>query len=284
MNGNQSLNESPMNSAPVSPKYTVLLPCRWGWFVGLKSDPFQTGSVITQGEWAPNESMLCRSFLRPGDTVLDVGANVGTLTLAFAAAVGDGGRVLSFEPQQFPYLCLCANIALNSLMHFVAPYQVAVGESEGLIDVPSLNPCQEITNFGGVSLLDQHTTPTVKVPVVTIDSLQLPALRLLKADVEGMEPAVFRGARNTIERLRPVIWTECLKDRGTRGELVALFTEFKYRAWFCATALFAPDNSRGCRHNMFNAAGKEMQDHNVLALPHEAPIPEWVKEAEIFCE
>jgi FkbM family methyltransferase len=273
-----------MNSESASPKYTILLPSRWGWFLGLKSDPFQTGSVATLGEWAPDESMLIRAFLRPGDTVVDVGANVGNMTLAMAAAVGDRGRVLSFEPQRFPFLCLCANIALNSLIHFVEPYQMAVGEAAGLIDVPTLNPVQDITNYGGVSLLDKHTTPVEKAGVVTIDSLELPTLRLLKADVEGMEPAVLRGARATIQRLRPVIWTECLKDRGTRPELQACFQEFNYRAWMCYTALYTPDNSRGCRHNLFALGDEVMQDHNVLALPREAPVPDWVNNAEVFSE
>ncbi len=266
-----------------SPKYTCLMPCRWGWFVGLKSDPFQTGSVATQGEWAPHESEIVRSFLRPGDTALDVGANVGNLTLAMAAAVGDKGRVLSFEPQRFPYLCLCANVALNSLMHVAEPYRLAVSDTEGLIDVPLLNPMQQVTNFGGASLLDVHTAPVEQVMTVTIDSLELPSLRLLKADVEGMEPAVFRGARGTIMRLRPVIWTECLEDRHTRDDLVALFQELDYRSWFCKTNLFSAQNSRCCRHNMYTLTdGAEMEDHNVLALPHEAPIPDWVQSAPVF--
>jgi FkbM family methyltransferase len=274
-----------MNSEKPSPKYTVLLPSRWGWFLGLKSDPFQTGSIATQGEWAPNESMLLRSFLRPGDTVVDVGANVGNLTMAFAAAVGDRGRVIALEPQRFCFLCLCANVALNSLMHVVEPYQAAVGAAPGLIDVPTLNPLQETTNYGGVSLLDEHTTPVEKAPVLTIDSLELPSLRLLKADVEGMEPAVFQGAAQTIMRLRPVIWTECLKDRGTRAELQTLFREFNYRSWLCCTELFSEDNSRCCRHNMFRVdSGQTMQDHNVLALPREAPAPDWVKDGEVFSE
>ncbi len=249
----------------------------------MKSDPFQTGSVATQGEWAPNESLMCRSFLRPGDTVLDIGANVGNLTLAFAAAVGSQGRVLSFEPQRFPYLCLCANVALNSLIHFVQPYQMAVGENEGTIDVPTLSPNQEITNYGGVSLVDEHTTPTEKVCLITIDSLELPNLRLLKADVEGMEPAVLRGARKTIDKFHPVIWTECLKDRNTKEDLQAIFKELGYRAWAIYSDIFSPHNSRGCRHNMYLLPnGLQMQDHNVLALPPEAPVPDWVKEAEIF--
>jgi FkbM family methyltransferase len=264
---------------PPSPKYTVLLPSRWGWFCGLKADPFQTGSVATIGEWAPVEAMLLRAFLRPGDTVVDVGANVGNLTLAMAAAVGDAGRVLAFEPQRFPFGCLWANVALNSLMHVVSPLQLAVGDSAGAVEVPQLDPMQHITNFGGVSLLDKHTTPTEIVARVTLDEMQLPALRLLKCDVEGMEPAVFRGARDTIMRLRPVIWTECLRDRNTFHDLEQLFDEFGYRAWFCYTNLFCPENARGCRHNMFvGPNGEMMQDHNVLALPMEAPVPDWVAE------
>jgi FkbM family methyltransferase len=270
-------------SASPSPKYTVLLPSRWGWYCGLKCDPFQTGSIATMGEWAPLESFLLRTFIRPGDTVMDVGANVGNLTLAFAATVGDAGRVLAFEPQLYPYMCLCANVALNSLMHCVTVFQVAVGEKAGEIEVPQLNPMQENTNFGGVSLLDDHTSPTERVPMVTIDQMKLQSLRLLKCDVEGMEPAVFRGAHDTIMRLRPVIWSECLKARGTAEDLRRLFHIFNYQAWFCYTDLYSADNSRGCRHNMFVIEdGQMMKDHNVLALPREAPVPEWVKGAKQF--
>jgi FkbM family methyltransferase len=264
-----------------SPKYTVLLPSRWGWFCGLKADPFQTGAVATIGEWSPIESTLLRAFLRPGDTAVDVGANVGNMTMAMAAAVGDAGRVLAFEPQRFPFMCLCANVALNSLMHCVFPHQVALGESAGAINVPCLDPMQQITNFGGVSLIDKHTTPTEMVALATLDQMQLPALRLIKCDVEGMEPAVFRGGRDTIKRLRPVIWTECLKDRHTKDDLVALFDELDYQAWFCYTNLYCPENTRGCRHNMFTGPkGEMMQDHNVLALPREAPVPDWVEEEQ----
>jgi len=266
-----------------SPKYTVLLPSRWGWFVGLRADPFQTGAIATMGEWSPDESQILRGFLRPGDTVVDVGANVGNHTMAFAAAVGDSGHVLAFEPQRYCYLCLCANIALNSLVHFVEPFQLAVGAEVGVIDVPILNPLGQMTNFGGVSLTDKHTSPTEKANCVTIDSLNLSALTLLKIDVEGMEPAVLRGAAQTINRFRPVIWSECLKDRGTKDELLAIFAELNYRAWWCATELFCQQNIRQCRHNLFTFPdGQKMQDHNVLALPAEKNPPPWTENAQPF--
>jgi FkbM family methyltransferase len=273
-----------MNEPP-SPKYTVLLPSRWGWFLGMKSDPFQTGSVATMGEWSPDESNLILGFLRPGDTVLDVGANVGNLTLAFAAAVGQRGSVLAFEPQRLVFLCLCANVALNSLGHYVNPCNLAIGETAGSIDVPNLNPLQEIINFGGVSLLDQHTTPTTPVPMITIDSMGLESVRLIKCDIEGMEPAALRGARETITRCQPVIWTECLADRHTRPALIEFFASVNYRAWLVCTDIYSPRNVKLCRHNMFTVKGDDgtpgtMQDHNVLAIPAAVEPPLWVSQCQ----
>lgn len=274
-----------MNSEPASPKYTVLLPSRWGWFVGLKADPFQTGSIMTQGEWAPNEFVLLRSFLRRGDTVIDAGANVGNFTLAFAAAVGDTGHVLAFEPQRFCFTCLSANIALNSLMHFVSAFNVALGDSQGTIEVPVLDPTIAMCNFGGVSLIDKHTTPTETCPLLTVDSFGMTSLRLLKVDVEGMEPAVLRGAKETIRELRPVIWCESLRHEraDNEPELKAFFQENGYRAWKVCTGLFDPNNSRISHHNMFALGdnGDTMQDHNMLALPNEAPVPDWLNAAEV---
>jgi FkbM family methyltransferase len=260
--------------------YTQLLPCRWGWFVGLKSDPFQTGSVLTLGEYAPNEVFVLQGFLRRGDTVVDVGANVGNMMLAFAATVGPRGRVICFEPQRFPFMCLCANIALNSLMHYVEAQPYAVGEALGQIEVPMLNPMQHITNFGGVSLLDEHTTPTEAAPLITIDSLALPSLRLLKVDVEGMELQVLRGAQQTINRLQPVLWFEQLQTRGNRVESAAFLKEFGYRGWLCCTSLFSPTNALLSQHDMFALEAGSMQDHNVLALPSHVTPPEFLKGAE----
>jgi FkbM family methyltransferase len=272
-----------INSTSKTPKYTVLLPCRWGWFLGLKNDPYQTGSVATMGEWAPNETNILCALIRPGDLVLDVGANVGNSMLAFAAAVGQSGRVISFEPQPMPYMCLCANIALNSLVHYVTPVPMAVGARPGSIAVPLLDPTK-VDNFGGVSLLDTHTTPTQDVGVITIDSLNLDSCRLIKIDVEGMESEVLAGAKETIKRHRPIIWAEQLDHRdGTRAEMAGVLKELGYKAWKLQTLIYSEHNTRLCRHNMFQFPdGTPMHDANVLAIPADVePFP-WLKDAEVF--
>ncbi len=130
-----------------NPHYVVELPHRFGRFFGLHGDGFQTGSVALYGEWCREESLLLESMIGPGDWVLDVGANVGNFSLAFASRVGNKGRVFAFEPQLYPAHCLVANIITNSLSHFVTPMRVAVGKECGEIACPILDPSGKVAEI-----------------------------------------------------------------------------------------------------------------------------------------
>ena len=174
------------------------MPSRWGWFCGLNQDPYQTGSVALYGEWAHAETELMLSFVPKGATCLDVGANVGNVSMALAHAVGDQGRVIAFEPQQFAYSCLMANIALNSLIHVVEPFMCAVGKESGTVNVPKFKLDGQVNNVGGMSLKDDREKGD-DVPLITIDSLNLGRCDLIKADVEGMEAVVLEGAAYTVK-------------------------------------------------------------------------------------
>jgi FkbM family methyltransferase len=264
--------------------YTLLLPSRWGWQVCLSNDPFQAGSILTQGEWAPDETFLVCDLIKPGWTVLDIGANIGTTALPFARSVGQEGRVLAFEPQLHPFNCLVSTITLNSLSHFVMPLRVAVGDTPGEILVPLLDPTTRGCNFGGCSLLEKHTTQTEVVPLITIDSLNLPDCHFIKADIEGMEAAALRGAAKTVDKFRPLIWAEQLdRFEANKQGLKDFFKANDYKAWKMATKLYSPHNSRRERHNMFVLDdGSPMEDHNVLAVPSEDQPPGWVSGAEVF--
>lgn len=274
-----------------NPSYTVLLSHRFGQFIGLAGESFQTASVALYGEWAAEESALLESLLHPGDWALDVGANVGSLTLAFANSVRDwsnprqSGRIFSFEPQLYPFNCLVANIAINSITHIAHPMRCAVGSEVGEIDCPILDP-RQANNFGGVSLVDKdiYTAPLEKVPVLTIDSLQYPKCNLIKADVEGMEPDVLRGAYQTISKFRPIIWTECLAFRvGAKADLLKVFEDHDYKAWAVNTLVYSPRNLRKCTLNPYlDANHQPMLDQNVLAIPKETEPPPWINSPKSF--
>jgi len=227
--------------------------------------------------------MLLSGLIKPGWTVLDIGANIGTMTVAFARFVGQEGHVYAFEPQLYPHGCLGATVALNSMLHYVTPFKAAVGETIGEIPVPLLDPTKQ-TNFGGTSLQDKHTAPTEMVPMLNVDSISLPDCHLIKADVEGMEGAVLRGAVKTIEKCRPLIWVEQLDHKEcAAAELKEFFKAHDYKAWKLATHLYSPHNARGERFNPFQYPdGTLMEDHNVIGVPHEDDPPEWVAKAEVF--
>ena len=123
---------------------------------------------------------------------------------------------------------LCANLALNRLEQ-VEPHWAAVGSAPGEILVPRLDP-NAANNFGGLSIADGHAAGD-KVRLVTLDSFDLPALHLLKIDVEGMEAEVLRGGRATIARHAPIIYAE--NDRADRSPgLIALLLEMGYRLYW----------------------------------------------------
>lgn len=234
--------------------------CRHGTLLFNRHDQYIGRSLALYGEYSEDELRLLAPLLRPGDTVVEAGANLGAHTLPLARAVGPAGRVLAFEPQRLVFQLLCANAALNSLTH-VDARQAALGAAPGVLRVPPLPP-DRAANFGGVSL--SVDGPGETVPVLPMDALDLPACRLLKADVEGMESAVLEGARQTLARCRPVLYVE--NDRPTQSAaLIALMLELGYRLWWHLPPLFRPDNWRGEAHDVFPG----IVSINLLGLPAE---------------
>lgn len=93
---------------------------RRGIFVFNRNDRFIGRSIDLYGEWCESEIELLLGFIRSGDTVVDVGANIGTHTVTFAAIVGHAGSVLAFEPQPSSFQLLCGNVAINCRQMFDA--------------------------------------------------------------------------------------------------------------------------------------------------------------------
>jgi FkbM family methyltransferase len=147
-----------------------------------------------------SEAAWVRRFLRTGDAVVDVGANIGFFTVLAATVVGTQGRVFSFEPFQGSFRSLERNVALNELDN-VTVERAAVAEAPGSM---TLGLDEETIAHGSTGgFTEEGNTARFTVPAVTLDeSLELVlgdgAARLLKIDVEGIEPKVLRGAQKTL--------------------------------------------------------------------------------------
>jgi FkbM family methyltransferase len=236
--------------------------CRHGHMLFLATDTFIGRSLDFYGEYCEGEAAIFREAVRPGQTVLDIGANVGPHSVVFAKAVGAQGTVLAFEPQRVLFQMLCANAAMNGFGN-IHTYQAVVGSGNGEMVLPRIDYTRG-GNFGGVTPLPEGEGETV--PVTTVDSLGLEACHFIKIDVEGMESEVLAGATDTITRLRPLLYVE--NDRPAKSKaLLTQLMALDYRLyWHCPT-LYVEANFFGNTRNIFS----NLRAHNVICLPRERP-------------
>jgi FkbM family methyltransferase len=172
-------------------QHVRLKQCRDGALIYNINDFFAGRGLDKYGEVGHGTVRFLSQLIRPGMTILEVGANIGIFTLPLARFVRPGGKVIAFEPQRIIYQMLCGNIALNAIDNIIA-HNSAVGCATGSITVPPVEYAQP-GNFGGVSMATAGAGEIV--PLVTIDSLALPECDFIKIDVEGMELDVLEGAR-----------------------------------------------------------------------------------------
>jgi len=243
--------------------FNELKICRSGPVLYNKNDIYMGGSLRKYGEFSMAELEAFAKIVQPGAVVVEVGANIGAHTVELSRLVGRDGEVHAFEPQRIVFQALCANAALNQCTNIYAR-QAAVGERAGTIFVPPLDPTVR-NNFGGVSL--QGVAYGEVVPLLTLDSLDLPACHLLKADVEGMEVEVLKGAMQLIQTHRPLMYLE--NDRVERSEeLLLTVAGLEYIAYWHFPPLFNPANFFGDPENIFGT----VQSMNILCVPKESKL------------
>lgn len=158
--------------------------------------------------WEPDETSFFISRLREGDTVLDIGANIGWFSLVAAKHVGPNGCVHAFEPRPETAKMLARTLSMNNLRKIISLWEYALADTAGDL---SLTWGRNTENPGGshIAYGDMPDHETVTIRAVRLDDL-LPEVTpdVIKIDVEGAEPMVFAGAENALLRGRPVILSE----------------------------------------------------------------------------
>jgi len=210
--------------------YLRLRQCRHGMMLYNVNDQFQGRMLDKYGEYSEGEVDTFAQVLKPGMTAVEVGANIGTHTVAIANLVGHSGRVVAFEPQRAIFHILCANLALNAFQQVTALW-AAAGAMPGEVTVAQLD-MRAVQNFGGYSI--GSATRGDQVRLMTIDSLALPACHLIKIDVEGMEADVIRGGAETLRRCGPVVFVEN-ENSAKSAELIQLLWDLDYDCYWHVT-------------------------------------------------
>lgn len=226
---------------PVLASLSVLRPVRVEVEPGvsLLLDPFddisRTILVSRTNAWEPEVWSAIERGLPPGGVFMDVGAHIGYDTLKASRRVGPDGRVVAFEPNPPTVALLMANIEASQAGNVIVQ-PIACSDSETEISLFDSTG----GNSGASSLAASNAGAArteFKVRARPIDAvmpeLGLTRLDVFKADVEGAEVLVLRGAANTLRRLRPRLIIEVvprqLANMGTSvEELEALIWSLGY--------------------------------------------------------
>lgn len=175
----------------------------------------------------------CRSIIKPGDTVIDVGANIGVYTRFCSEFVGPTGRVVSLEPVPETFSYLTKNVRALGLKN-VECLNVAASDHSSNSDRMSVPEY----SMGGSNIYEAKLSPDgdVLVKTATLDSL-FPSLNpaFIKCDVEGHEVACVKGALNLINRCHPRWMVEV-----SNAETFELFRSLGYKVFYYEESGFRP--------------------------------------------
>lgn len=218
--------------------FNQLVSGRHGMILFNRNDTVVGQSALHYGEYFESEVAVFRQLIRPGAHVADLGANIGTHTLAMARLTGPSGWVYAFEPQRLVFQTLCANIALNSLAHVDCENQ-AISDVDGTILVEDLNP-ETAANFGGLRLGASQVNRSVRASRLDTYFADK-TLDFLKADVQGMEEACLRGGEETLRRCNTILYLENDQPENSASLLTCLY-EFGYVAYWHLPMFFNPGN------------------------------------------
>jgi FkbM family methyltransferase len=207
------------------------LETRYGTMFVPDTDNGQYWWLKTMGAYAEEEHVeeVCALLdERPKGVAIDCGANFGCWSLPLAK---HASFVIAFEPQRVVADVLQKTIIANVVDIRLLPF--ALGSKYGTILCPDID-INATANFGGFAMGTKHPehpdAPMYEVTVVTLDEvidLKYP-ISFIKADIEGGETELFKGAKKTIERWKPIIFTEASHPDTDRFELGRLIESYGY--------------------------------------------------------
>jgi FkbM family methyltransferase len=161
------------------------------------------------GTAEPHLQKAIRNYVAPGDTVYDIGANLGYVSLSLAKRVGSNGRVISFEPLPQNIEAFRKNVEINGITNIrLLEFAASDKPGEAVIRIAD--------NLSTASLIWHRNNPRateITIRTVSIDELveagELAYPKFVKIDVEGAEGAVLEGMCRTVAAATPVVFIEC---------------------------------------------------------------------------
>jgi len=248
---------------------------KYGKFIFPKNDIYIGRSLSIYGQYCESEIRLFKQILRTGDIAVDAGANIGAFAIPISKMLGETGMLYAFEPQ--PYLCsiLSANLLANDCINTRA-MSIALSDGTGKITVQNID-YKAKNNFGGISFASENhnfkaDSGHIGIAKMRLDDvISIPRLRFIKADVEGMELTLIKGASQLINRYKPYLYLECNKPESADA-LCTYLDQFNYQYYWHISPFFDADNWRNHKEDIFG----NVSCVNLLCAPQSTNLKNFI--------
>lgn len=163
-----------------------------------------------KGEFEPLQTKLFLNSIKKGQTVLDIGANVGYYTVLASKLVGEKGKVYAFEPDLRNFKLLQKNIKLNNCQN-VFPYKIGLADQDKIAKLLSdkANPGES-----RLAVTKDEKAISQKIKITTLNKFaslkRIKRFDVIKIDIEGAEIKALKGAQEALSKIKKVtLFIEC---------------------------------------------------------------------------
>ncbi len=169
-------------------------------------DPLIGRSIVETKRYEPDVTAVLTRILKPGMVFVDIGANIGYLSFVAARAIGNQGKVFSFEPNQFNCNLLEMSARINGFENVII-YPFAVADTNRSVIYDDQMGNGTISDFDAerAFVAGRTIARAVSLDYILRDEV---AIDVIKLDIEGAEYFALQGARELLAKRRPVIVSE----------------------------------------------------------------------------
>lgn len=204
-----------------------------GIFLSIQNDLI-TKQLRKFGAHQRNDLSMLLDFVKVGDTIIDVGAHIGTFAIPLSSKVGPEGRVFAFEADEESFTVLQKNIEINKRGDIIKAENAVVASKEG-----NYKKIRKTGNIGATKFRLDASQAWHTINTVVLDTWyngsdsKEKRIEVIKIDAEGMDADVLFGCRKLIEKYKPIIYIEVnnkdLRNFGnTREDIQSILQSFGY--------------------------------------------------------
>lgn len=248
---------------------------RWGNRLLVHPHYVVDYAIIAFGVFEPTLHRFIERYVKPGMICFDIGAHIGSVSVHLGRAVGDSGTVYCFEPIEKVFDRLLANVTENQLNAVVRPYRLAVSNKTGTEQMWHMDTGHRNQGLASLVISEDPGAPRrCSVNVITLDEFvkihNVDRIDFMKVDIQGAEPLLIEGGRETLARLQPSLIIEISPSHLIAGgsssrSLLLTLEELGYRVFELNR-----DGGRG-RRISHNTIPPDYQSAGVYATSRSCP-------------